>query len=115
MYLNTTYKAFVAKAAAGLMQEMAADAMAKGKIDNEKSWNDNKQMYEHLAIQARLAAEALAKELEEGWEGKDGHRTVFFDPQDSLTSRLEEAVSDIAQKIEDLTEEVKKLAKTDEE
>lgn len=109
MYMNTTYKAFVAKAAASLMQEMVGEAIAQGKIDVKKSWNDNKQMYEHLALQARLAASALADELQEGWNGVD-HETVFFDVEDSLTSKLEEAVSDVAQKIEELTDEVKKMA-----
>jgi len=111
MYMNTTFKAFVAKAAAGLMQEMVADAMAKGRIDNEKSWNDNKQTYEHLALQARLAAESLAYELQEGWEGKDHHQTVFFDVSDSPTSKLEDAIYDVSERLSDLNDEVKKIAK----
>lgn len=113
MYMDTTYKAFVAKAAAGLMQEMVADAMAKGRINNEKSWNDNKQMYEHLAWQATQCANVLAQALQNDWTSVD-HSTVFFDPQDSLTSKLEEAVYDVSQKLEDLTEKVKTLANTDE-
>lgn len=111
--MNTTYKAFVAKAAASLMQEMVGEAIAQGKIDNEKSWNDNKQMYEHLAWQATQGAKALAKALEDDWTCVD-HSTVFFDPQDSLTSKLEEAVYDVSEKLEDLTEEVEKLANTGE-
>jgi hypothetical protein len=114
MYLNTTYKAFVAKAAAGLMQEMVGEAISKGKIDIKKSWSDNEQMYKHLAVQSTLAAKALAQELNKGWTGEDGGKTVFFDVHDSLTSKLEEAVGDVAQKLEDLTEEVKKLAKNEE-
>ena len=104
MYPNTTYKAFVAKAAAGLMQEMVADAMAKGHIDNEKSWNDNVGKYEHLAWQASCAAETLAKTLSDRWNG-DG-QTVFFDPQDSLTSRLENTISEVAEKIQELTDKL---------
>lgn len=115
MYMNTTYKAFVAKAAAGLMQEMVADAMAKGRIDNEKSWNDNKQMYEHLAMQATFGAEALAQFLSDNWSASGDRKTVFFDPHDSSTSNLENAVGDVAQKLDDLTEVVKKLAKCLEE
>lgn len=112
MYLNTTYKAFVAKAAAGLMQEMVADALANGTIDREKSWDDNKGTYRHLAIQARLAATALAEELQDGWH--DGHETVFFDVQDSLTSKLEEAVYDVSEKVRELADEVKNLRKDEE-
>lgn len=104
MYTNTTYKVFVAKAAAGLMGEMVAHAMFNGKINNMESWNENKTVYEHLAVQARLAATALADELQEGWS--DGHQTVFFDVEDSLTSRLESAVYDVSQKLEELTDEV---------
>lgn len=107
MYYNTTYKAFVAKAAAGLMQEMVTDAMAKGHIDNEKSWNDNKDKYEHLAWQASCAAEMLAKTLSDRWN--DGGHTVFFDPQDSLTSRLENAVFDIAEKMDVMNGYVKRM------
>ena len=107
MYLHTTYKAFVAKAAAGLMQEMVADALAKGYIDNQKSWNENESTYEFLSWQAASAAETLAKTLSDKWN--DG-QTVFFDPQDSLTSRLENTVFDVAEKIQELTERLK-LAK----
>ena len=111
MYMNTTYKAFVAKAAAGLMQTMVADALANGKINNEESWNENKPVYKFLALQATLAANALADELESNWRGTDGGQTVFFDVQDSLTSKLEEAIGDVTRQLEDLTEETKKLVK----
>lgn len=111
MYMNTTFKAFVAKAAAGLMQEMVADAMAKGRINNEEPWNENKPVYKYLALQATLAAHVLAEELESNWKGMDGGQTVFFDVQDSPTSKLEEAVYDVSERVQELADEVKKLAK----
>lgn len=110
MYLNTTYKAFVAKTAAGLMQEMVAEAMANDHIDNQQSWDDNKLQYEHLAYMATQAAKELAKALENDWEGRDGRQTVFFDVQDSQTSRLENAISDVAGKIQELTDGMKAIA-----
>lgn len=111
MYMNTTFKAFVAKAAAGLMQEMVADALAKGRINSEESWNENGPVYKYLAYHAALAAHVLAEELESNWKGMDGGQTVFFDVQDSPTSKLEEAVYDVSEKVQELADEVKKLAK----
>lgn len=111
MYMNTTYKAFVAKTAAGLMQTMVAEALHGERIDNKKSWNDNKDTYEHLAMQATFAAEALAQFLQDNWSANGDHETAFFDVQDSPTSNLESFIYDVAQKLDDLTEELKKQAK----
>lgn len=108
MYLNTTYKAFVAKAAAKLMAEMVGQRILDGSIDPTASFKDNEQKYEHLAIQATLAAKTLANELQDTWDGVD-RETVFFDVQDSPTSRLENGLADIAEKLEDIQDEIKKL------
>ena len=108
MYLNTTYKAFVAKAASKLMTEMVGQRIYAGYIDPTKSFKDNEQKYEHLAIQAALAAKTLANELQDTWDGVD-RETVFFDVQDSPTSRLENGLADIAEKLEDIQDEIKKL------
>ena len=108
MYLNTTYKAFVAKAAAKLMAEMVGQRILDGSIDPTASFKDNEQKYEHLAIQAALAAKTLANELQDTWDGVD-RETVFFDVQDSPTSRLENGLADIAEKLEDIQDEIKKL------
>ena len=108
MYLNTTYKAFVAKAAAKLMAEMVGQRILDGSIDPTASFKDNEQKYEHLAIQAALAAKTLANELQDMWDGVD-RVTVFFDVQDSPTSRLENGLADIAEKLEAIQDEIKKL------
>lgn len=108
MYLNTTYKAFVAKAAAKLMAEMVGQRILDGSIDPTASFKNNEQKYEHLAIQATLAAKTLANELQDTWDGVD-RETVFFDVQDSPTSRLENGLADIAEKLEDIQDEIKKL------
>ena len=108
MYLNTTYKAFVAKAAAKLMTEMVGQRISDGYIDPTKSFKDNEQKYEHLAIQATLAAKTLAHELQDMWVGED-RTTVFFDVQDSPTSRLENELANIAEKLEDIQDEIKIL------
>ena len=108
MYLNTTYKVFVAKAAAKLMAEMVGQRILDGSIDPTASFKDNEQKYEHLAIQAALAAKTLANELQDTWDGVD-RETVFFDVQDSPTSRLENGLADIAEKLEGIQDEIKKL------
>lgn len=108
MYLNTTYKAFVAKAAAKLMAEMVGQRILDGSIDPTASFKNNEQKYEHLAIQATLAAKTLANELQDTWDGVD-RETVFFDVQDSPTSRLENGLADIAEKLEAIQDEIKKL------
>lgn len=107
-YLNTTYKAFVAQAATKLMTEMVGQRIYAGYIDPTASFKDNEQKYEHLAIQATLAAKTLAKELEDMWFGED-KMTVFFDVQDSPTSRLENELANIAEKLEAIQGEIKDL------
>ena len=107
MYLNTTYKAFVAQAAAKLMTEMVGQARQAGLINLNNSFNENESMYEHLAVQDTSAAYKLADHLNDWWEGKDGHQTVFFDVQDSPTSRIECELSDIGDKLLCLTDEIK--------
>ena len=108
MYLNTTYKAFVAKAASKLMTEMVGQGILDADIDPTFTFEDNKQKYEHLAIQATLAAKTLANELQDMWIRED-KTTVFFDVQDSPTSRLENELAGIAEKLEAIQDEIKKL------
>ena len=105
MYLNTTYKAFVAQTAAKLMTEMVGQAMASGKINPDASYDDNKRMYEHLAVQATSAAYALADHMNDWWSVLD-HETVFFDVQDSPTSRIENELSGINDKLEQLADKL---------
>ena len=105
MYLNTTYKAFVAQTAAKLMTEMVGQAMASGEINPEKSYEYNKHVYEHLAVQANSAAYALADHMNDWWCGQD-HETVFFDVEDSTTSRIENELSGINDKLEQLADKL---------
>jgi hypothetical protein len=105
MYLNTTYKAFVAHTAAKLMTEMVGQAMANGKIRPDASYNDNKQMFEHLAVQANSAAYALADHMASWWSAED-HETVFFDVQDSTTSRIEAGLNDISEQLKELADKL---------
>jgi hypothetical protein len=104
MYMNTTYKAFVAKAAASLFTEMVSKVMNKETLD--QSFNDNKQMYEHLAIQATGAAEVLAQHLSDNWQASGDQSTVFFDPQDTLMSGIEGELQGIADKLDDIKLEI---------
>lgn len=107
MHMNTTYKVFVAHAAAKLMTEMVGYAIKNGDIDTTQSYNVNKDMYEHLAIHASRAAEALAEELEENWKATGDHETVFFDVEDTPLTELEKAVYEVSTQIEDFVEAVK--------
>ena len=108
MYLNTTYKAFVAKAAAKLMTEMVGQRINAGYIDPTASFKDNEQKYVILAIQATYAAKALANGLIDMWVD-ESHDTMFFDVQDSPTSRLENELANIAEKLEAIQDEIKIL------
>ena len=108
MYLNTTYKAFVAQAATKLMAEMVGHRINAGYIDPTASFKDNEQKYVLLSIQAALAAKTLANELQDMWIRED-KTTVFFDVQDSPTSRLEYELAGIAEKLEAIQDEIKKL------
>lgn len=105
MYLNTTYKAFVAETAAKVAAEISKRFTCAGDVSLLK----NDEEAESIAISAVNVAEKLAMKLEEWWRSKGDHSTVFFDVQDSLTSRLEGEVAEIPGKIQELTDAVKKL------
>lgn len=105
MYLNTTYKAFVAKAAASLYAEMVGKVMNKETLD--QSFNDNKHMYEHLAIQATGSAEVLAQQLDDNWHAVGDQSTVFFDPQDTPMSGIEGQLQGIVDKLDDILDQIK--------
>lgn len=102
MLLSTTYKAFVGKAATSLFTEMVSKAIENGKISpfQGKSFNDNKDEFSFLATQAVCAAEELAKELINNWQAVGDHSTVFFDVEDSPTSRIENNLGCIAEQLE---------------
>lgn len=106
MYMNTTYKAFVAKAAASLFTEMVIKVMNDETLKG--SFSNNEKMYEHLAIQSTLAADKLAGELEDWWRSKGDQSTVMFDVQDSLTSGIEAGLNDISEKLQDIEAEMER-------
>lgn len=96
MYYNTTYKAFVAEAAA----KTAARLAEQFGIDNLKE-----DMYtERIAIASVNVAKALAEKLQEFWRQEGDRETVFFDPQDTPMSGIETELSYIAEAISDIKE-----------
>lgn len=110
MYFNTIFKAFVADTAAKLYAEMVGKAIEQGKLSpfQGTSFKDNEDEFEFIANQATFAAEKLAEGLEDWWKGAGDHQTVMFDPQDSLTSNIERELSGIAEKLQDIEDEMKR-------
>lgn len=108
MFFNTTYKVFVAKAAANIMSEMVGQAVQKGLIDLNASYSDNENMYEHLTIQAENAAFALAKHMDSAWQAEGDLQTTFFDVEDTPMTELEKAVYDVSSQLEEIKEAVQK-------
>lgn len=104
MYLNSTYKAFVAETAAkilaGIYNRPSAYVSSPFPID-EKS-------YDSICEKAITIAETLANRLEMWWQEKGDDTTVMFDVDDSLTSRIEQELGNIGEKISDLTEEMER-------
>lgn len=99
MYLNTTYKAFVAGTAA----KIAAEISAKFVTAQGTSLLVKDELTQHnIAVAAISVADKLAEKLEDWWRSKGDHSTVMFDPQDSLTSRIEGELSAITEKLQDI-------------
>lgn len=99
MYMNTTYKAFVAETAA----KIAASISSSVDLSNMNVFADE------IAHNSVTIAESLASQLEDWWAAKGDSETVMFDVQDSLTSKMEGKLSDIADKVNDLRESVDKV------
>jgi len=104
MYLNTTYKAFVAETAA----KVAAEISREFTIKNDVSMLEMDDTAEEISIAAVNVAGHLAQKLEEWWESKGDRSTVMFDPADSPTTRIENELADIAQKLEDIEMEMER-------
>jgi hypothetical protein len=111
MYMNATYKAYVAETAA----KIAAAIVNKGSIPMNATMQSlrNDENAEDVAIAALNVAEKLAAKLEEWWTCKGDRSTVMFDPQDSPTSRMEGAMYDIAEKLQDIEAEMERQGKTE--
>lgn len=99
MYLNTTYKAFVAGTSAKVAAEISKEFVSKR--DVSLLLEDEHTQHE-IAVAAISVAEKLALKLEDWWRSKGDHSTVMFDPQDSLTSRIEGELSAITEKLQDI-------------
>lgn len=96
--MNTTYKAFVAEAAAKVAAEISKSYTYSSDVSLLK--HDNQA--EQIAIAAVNVAEKLAVKLEDWWKSEGDRQTVMFDPQDSLTSRIEGELSAITEKLQDI-------------
>ena len=101
MYMNTTYKAFVAETAAKIAASIAGGYDDLTKFDNEEVLN----VIAHSSVRI---ADKVAGELEDWWQAKNEHTTVMFDVEDSLTSRVEEEIARLKCAVEDTNETLKK-------
>lgn len=61
-----------------------------------------------MCVKAITIAEKLADRLEKWWQAKGDGTTLMFDVDDSLTSRIEQELGNIGEKISDLTEEIER-------
>jgi hypothetical protein len=102
MYENTTYKAFVAETAA----KIAAEISAKFVTAQDTSLLAKDEATQHdIAVAAISVADKLAGKLEDWWQARGDHKTVMFDPADSLTSKMECELSEIADNIETICDQ----------
>lgn len=104
MYLNSTYKAFVAETAAKIVTGIYNRPSAYGSLPVSTKEVSDDIMY----VKAITIAEKLADRLEKWWQAKGDGTTLMFDVDDSLTSRIEQELGNISEKIGDLTEEIER-------
>lgn len=102
MYMNTTFKAFVAKAATEFMKTLMKQDF--GKEDTTHITDDLLQeQFIRNAQDAIEAASTLAHELQEWWELAGDQKTIFFDVQDSPTSNIERELSEITGELQNIS------------
>ena len=101
--MNTTFKAFVAKAATEFMKEFLNEMNTLNLTGDEM-----KVKFERYAMDAIEAASTLAHELQEWWELAGDQKTIFFDVQDSPTSNIERELSEIVAGLGKITDELDK-------
>ena len=102
MYENTTYKAFVAETAA----KIAAEISGKFVTAQDTSLLAKDEATQHdIAVASISVADKLAGKLEDWWQARGDHKTVMFDPADSLTSKIEGELSEIADNIESICDQ----------
>ena len=95
--MNTTYKAFVAKAATEFMKEFMNELNTLNLTGDEM-----KVKFERYAMDAIEAASTLAEELTKWWDCTGDHKTIFFDVQDSTTSNIERELSEITGELQNI-------------
>ena len=99
MYMNTTYKAFVAETAAKIAAEISKEFITARDVSLLRNDEDTQL---DIAIAAIRVSEKLADNLNEWWECYGDRSTVMFDVDDSLTSNIERELFNIAGKLEEL-------------
>ena len=104
MYLNSTYKPFVAETSAKIMAGFCNSPKSTGSF----SFPIDEKSYDSICEMAITISETLANRLEMWWQAKGDGNTVMFDVDDSLTSRIEQELGNIGEKISDLTEEMER-------
>lgn len=104
MYLNSTYKAFVAETAAKILAGFCNSPKSTGSF----SFPIDEKSYDGICDKSITIAETLADRLEKWWQAKGDGTTLMFDVDDSLTSRIEQELGNIGEKIGDLTEEMER-------
>lgn len=100
--MNTTFKAFVAKAATEFMKILMKQDF--GKKDTTHITDDQlKEQFTRNAQDAIEAASTLAEELTKWWDCTGDHKTIFFDVQDSPTSNIERELSEITGELQNIS------------
>lgn len=107
MFLNSTYKAFVAETAAKVAASIS-QSFVTARCDLSLLKDDGKA--EEIAIASVNVAQQLANKLEEWWECTGDHSTLMFDVDDSSTSRIENELAGISEKMEGIVRELMPLA-----
>lgn len=98
MYMNTTYKAFVAETAA----RVAAEISKQFTSNNDVSLLTLEKNTEKIAEASVCIANRLAYELEDWWNHKRDDLTSMFDTEDSTTSNIEHELSGIAAELSEI-------------
>ena len=101
MYVNCYFKKFVAEAAAKVAGQLAECHDEKDLLADE--------LCEKIARASVKVADALAKELKDYWRSEGDKVTVFFDPDDTENTRIENALADITGKLADVAEKIQDI------
>lgn len=98
MYQNTTYKAYVAEAAA----KVAAQISMQYTSNNDVSQLADDEIAEKIAIASTNVAKHLANKLEEWWRCAGDSVTTMFDPDDTPYTKITDALWNIEGGLNDI-------------